>query len=432
MAGGGPNAHSLSIVTLVTALILEGAGGAAALPILHVLHFAVAAVAMAGLYRLLTPIVGTVMALATSLAALSIPIVLTQAGYLYLEMPLLATTVWAIVYWRDGRRLPAGLLAAVATSIKLPGLAVAITLASYALLDRANRTRFRVAAAVMAAPMALAVADYLVTTATWRGETLAPALRFMMTFLLYTPDVLVLLLVFPAAMILTRSGRRSRAGRELPEVEETTLQLIGVLLVVFLAFHLAATMRGYTALPRYYTQVVPLLLAGLVIISKRRIGVGATVVMLITVLVLSIVNYRGDLYPRNDVPAFALIERSAAYLDLSAVQQRAAAALARLPGTEPVFLAGPMHYMTRYPEMGYVKETFERGQHIGLYDLGSDLSGYPPSFYLHYESSALGGDQIKDLWEQAERDSRRRVEVSTLTAGRFRNYIIHVMATAGG
>ena len=57
---GGPNAHSTSLVTLATAVVLWiSGGGTRSFLILHLLHFAGAALALLTLFRLARPMFGS-------------------------------------------------------------------------------------------------------------------------------------------------------------------------------------------------------------------------------------------------------------------------------------------------------------------------------------------------------------------------------------
>ena len=93
---GGPNVASTSLVTLATAVVLWATGGGTrAFLILHLLHFAIAALALLTLFRLARPLFGNAGTALLCVSALLHPTFSAQVGYLYMEVPLrnLSTTM---------------------------------------------------------------------------------------------------------------------------------------------------------------------------------------------------------------------------------------------------------------------------------------------------------------------------------------------------
>ena len=135
-ADGGPNVHSLSLVTWLTAAVIALVGDSPALfPVLHVIHFAIAAATMAGLLRFAQAVLGAWLGAAASLTVLLFPLVLTQAGYLYLEFPMLGVAVFAALAWSRGN-LPMSISwSAAAVLIKGSGIIVPMALAGMAFFD---------------------------------------------------------------------------------------------------------------------------------------------------------------------------------------------------------------------------------------------------------------------------------------------------------
>ncbi len=82
---GGPNTHSTSPVTLVTAVVLKmSGGGERAFVILHLLHFVMAALALVLLFRLARPVFGDLGTFFFCLRVLLHPTLNTQVGFLYM------------------------------------------------------------------------------------------------------------------------------------------------------------------------------------------------------------------------------------------------------------------------------------------------------------------------------------------------------------
>jgi len=80
---GGPNVHANSIITIITAVMISLFGKTNFLfPILHMIHFLIAAIGMACFYRFCIPIFEKKLSFLLTLTILVYPPFLTQAGYL--------------------------------------------------------------------------------------------------------------------------------------------------------------------------------------------------------------------------------------------------------------------------------------------------------------------------------------------------------------
>lgn len=163
---GGPNTHSMSLVTLITAVVLRvtGGGGPASFVMLHLLHFSVAAYALVVLYRFSKPVFGRVTTPLFCLAVLLFPIFSTQVGYLYVEMPLFLCAVSALHAWTDRRFWPAVLWATAALALKETGIIVPATLVIATLVeDRGARLKVKRMALIMTPPVFLVASASLLT-----------------------------------------------------------------------------------------------------------------------------------------------------------------------------------------------------------------------------------------------------------------------------
>ncbi len=121
---------------------------------------------------------------------------------------------------------------------------------------------------------------------------------------------------------------------------------------------------GFAVLPRYYVQIVPLLVVGLVYLARTRGRTAFAYSLLVLILVFSLVNRNGALYPRRNLENFALIERSGAYRDLLDLHLMGVAALEMAASSEPVFYAQPDHYRFNYPLMEYAEGPLPNGHSI--------------------------------------------------------------------
>lgn len=429
-AEGGPNGHSVSLITWLTAVVIKLVGSEELLfPVLHLLHFAIGALAATGVFKFGRALLGVPLAAAATVTAFIFPLVLTQVGFMYLEIALLAATVWAILAWMDGRKLRAILWATAATLLKGSGIVVAVALMGMALLDLGRgRRRIRDALLIIPAPL---VATWLQSRASLNeGAThLGPHLTELINYLWRVPDLLIILLVYMGATLLAAPWR-TRSSMSTPPVHDAYLTSIAVLVATFLGFYFLMPLAGvsYAVLPRYYLQILPLALIGLVYLVATHASAKMAAALLALLLVFSVVNHDGRFYPNNDSENFALIERSDAYRGLLDLHMKGVDALVAASQSGPVFYAQPDHYRLGYPLMGYATGPLSNGhsiRHEAPFQNGR-LEDFPDSFTALHDMNWLGGEIIADLWRQAETDPTRTVEVTTLRAGQFTSSLIHI------
>ncbi len=428
----GPNVHGLSPVTWLTAVIIRLVGtGPALLPVLHLVHFAIAAAAMSALFRFSRPL-GDGLAVLTAVAALAFPAVLTQAGYLYLEFPMLAATVLAALAWVR-QDLPKALIwSCVAVLIKGSGIIVPVALAGLAFFDpRPNRRNPRAGMLLAVVPSALLALTIAVLrdSIPGAGDTwYAGFLTLMFMYLVRVPDLLILLILYLAAMILLAPWRQS--PQEPEEPGRTQLLITAFLMVSFFAFYFALplVMGAVVVNPRYYVQIIPFALYGLVAAARRRYSDRAVAAVLMLLIVWFGVNRNGDFYPDNSINNFGLIERSGAYADLLSLQRAGVRAIEGLPSTVPVFYDQATHLRFQYPEMGYTQRPLSNGHYVLADDRWAtgDLEEFPAEFYMLYEYPWMGGEVFRSILEQAEDDTSVDLEVTELTVAQFRSRLIRV------
>jgi len=430
-ADGGPNVHALSVVTLVTAIAIRWLGGTdLALPALHALHFVVAAAAGAGLYRIARRSLAAPLAALTAVAGMVTPVVLTQSGDIYLELPVLAATVWAAVALLEDRRGIATAWAVAGALVKHSAVVIGAAVALAILVDpRRERHRLRSALLAAAAPavVVLGVAALGPAPGTgWSAGTMLDSLGISVRFALRIPDVVALLVAFLGL-------RPAMAGRPLAgdggDVEvRRTESFIRCLLASFGGSAIVAGGLGLTTLPRYWTQVVPFIVLGVVLVLRRLVVTPVAIAAVTALCLTSLVNHNGLLYPAVGQNNFPVAERSGEYEALLDVQLEMAAAIEALPDDVPVFYTQAHHYWVTYPESGYVAAPVSNGVNI-LGDPRADagrLAEFPADFFVAFESAALGGKVLADLVAQAHADPAYTVVETELTSGEFRGRLVRI------
>jgi hypothetical protein len=432
---GGPNVHTLSLVTLVTgAAIRWFHAGDLVLPVLHGIHFVIAAAAGLGLFRIAARVLSRRLAVVTALAGLLAPVVMTQAGTIYVEMPILAVTVWAAVAFLEDRRRLAIWWAVLAVLVKQSGIIVGAGLAVATLFDpRPERRDVRAAVVVVGIP--LAVATVLIalgpptSDATSFASQLLASLGPSARFLLRTPDVLLLLLLF--LLLRPAVAKRPMTGGGSLDEAVRVESLVRSLLVSFAAFYVVGGGLAFSTLPRYWSQVLPFIIIGLATTLRRLLSEQAVTATITVLCVLFVLNVNGWLYPAIGQNNFAIAERSGEYQSLLDVELSIAAAIAALPDDAAVFYTQAHHYWVTYPDSGYVDEPVPNGVNI-LQDPRLDdpqLAAFPDAFYVAYESGALGGRALNELVRQAEADPAYTTEVDESRSGEFSGRLVRITRT---
>lgn len=427
-AAGGANVHSLSPVTWATALTLRLVPDTQdALIVLHLLHLAVAAGAATTAFRLGAVLYGKRLAALSTIAAFAFPLILTQTGSLYLEVPLLAATLLAISAWVERKPLIAGTWATVATLIKGSGLIVVGALLLAVLLDpEKSLRRPGRAALLLVAPAAAFLANLAIATSVPGGLNSTSAdifgnLTSIGGFLKAVPDLLLLLGGFVVATALTRN----RTGTQ----KQNLIRLSTITLTVsFVGFYLAFAAFGTAPLPRYYTQIVPFLMLGIVDVGHRHFKTPLVAGVLMVATGFFAINRNGIFYPEVSNNNFAVAERSGEYIDLLALHRRGARSIEFLGAAEPVFYPLPYHFFVSHPAMGYVDGVPALGRsvmHVAPFNEGR-LEDYPESFAMLYEFSWLGGQAIKSVWDQAVVDPTRVVTVHKLGSPPYESFLIQI------
>ena len=433
---GGPNAHSTSLVTLATAVVLwTSGGGTRGFLILHLLHFAGAALALLTLFRLVRPMFGGVTTLLLCASVLLHPVFSTQVGYLYTEMPLFLFTVLALLAWTERRFWPAVLWATLAYATKETGIIVPATLALATLLERHGVSdKAKRVAQIAAFPVLwTATVALLGRIAVSRSEDFAflPSLdavfggigQYLARFLLNVPDVLVFIAAFFVTAVVCarpifgalRSEPLEPSARTQEQQELLVLGYSGVLIVFFMLLFMAALplAAGFTVvLPRYYVMILPFLLLWLGYGVKRLLGRRLDSPAAVCFVLLSAffaLNTNGALYPLdidtegpgNDP---ALTERSNAYRRLLALEMDAIRALEELPEGAPVYYGHYEHYLLKYPGLGYSSGPLSNGHNFSVESLAELIRGepMPPCVYALFNYPWLGGQKILGLIRFAE------------------------------
>jgi len=442
---GGANVASTSVITLGTAVVLwVSGGGTPAFLILHLFHFAFAALALLALFRLARPVFGGLATALLCMSALLHPVFSTQVGYLYLEVPLFLFTVMALLAWSERRFWPAVLWATLAYAAKPTGIIVPATLALAVLLERRDLlAKGRRVGQIVALPVLWTASLALlgrIAAANPEEFALVPSLgtvfggigQYLKRFLLNTPDLLGFIAIFAATAVFCarpiiealRAEPVDLAARTGRHQELLVLGYSAMLIIFFVLLFMAALpiVAGFTVvLPRYYVVVLPFLLLWVGHGTKRLLGrrlKAPAAVCFIVLAVFFALNTNGAFYPLdidtegpgNDPP---LTERSNAYRRLQALEVEAIRALEELPEGVPVYYGHYEHYLLQYPGLGYSSGPLSNGHNFKLESLAEVIRSdpMPPCIYALYNYPWLGGQKIRGLIRFAEMEPTLTAEI---------------------
>ncbi len=156
---GGPNCHTDSIVTWLTAVVLMVVGKQpTALTVLHIFHFCAGAWTLAVLHCFVSDSLGRRVAWLVCATLLACPLFRVQIGAMYFEIPLAACTISALHAFARGRFGRAIVWSTLAVMVKQSGVIVAGTLIAAVLLQRTSWSRRFWFAAGFILPSTLAAA----------------------------------------------------------------------------------------------------------------------------------------------------------------------------------------------------------------------------------------------------------------------------------
>ena len=451
---GGPDTHSTSLVTWITAFVWAVSSSAdRAIVATHVLHFLIAAIALVTLHRFARPVFGSIGSWLFSLSVLLFPLFSAQVGYMYLELPLFLCAVSALLAWERGRLGRAVVWATAAVLVKETGIIVAAALALASLIERGGRSRRIGRALTVATPPTLALLAVLLLGRIGRAGDpsrflLLPSFEFrgvrmwfyfVDRYLLGVPDLALFLVLALVSVALT--WRSTIGGLAVRSEDDSDLQrrrVLGLSALLIASFTvlcylvLPAVANFAIVLPRYHVVIAPFLLLWVGYAAQRvirRDPRNTTVALFGSLCVLFALNTNGRFYP-PDVDAswlgndFALAERSNGYLRLNEVQRDAVGSLNAAVGGAPVYYGLYEHFLFAFPDLGFADHPPPKGRSTWFGPIDrSILEGPDPGcLYVLFGYFGNGGTRILRFLEEVE----ARQELSRELVHEFRSGVYHV------
>jgi hypothetical protein len=420
---GGPNTHATSPWTMMVAALIALTGSLAnALPILHVVSFGLAALTVAGAYRLIAHSAPGLVAVLGALAVMVFPPMIVQTADIYLDLPLTCLGTWGLVMLVERKFIAASALITLAVWVKPLAVIFAAVLLGFTLIYGERRRRVTRAIALSFPPL---VAAALISLLQAAQSTRLPLIdRYVAAvgasgeFLATMPDLLAILGV---TLVLIIVSIREATAQE-------TFRMMSLVLISLFAFVLLNPVisQGIPLLPRYYIAFMPALVAGnlsYLSLKSRPVAFGV-----ISILILAFaINFNGLYYFYEDHPTYVLAERSLAYRDLLALQIEDVALLTDLSREMPVYYDYFGFYRLEYPELGYSEGPPASGVSVFHHrELATaSLADLPDRFAFVFEYPVLGGEVLLRIWDEAKA-SGAEVTETTLTRGSYTVYVIEV------
>jgi hypothetical protein len=408
-AEGGPNSHTLSLITLLSTIFIEIGGIDFAFIAMHVIN-SVLLLALGYLVVLtVSELCSKVTGWLTGAIVVLFPLMVAQSAYLYTELPT-AFFVFLAVFlsFRGGHRWA---ILALTVAILIKPLALVAVPALAVVVWRKGGKRREIAAPALA--LFGLIPALLAPQPPPQSSTLLLKLSLVvetsLAWLMQAPELILLTLLPVAAYLVLR---RREADRE----EWDWMWASSTLLATFAGFFAlnAVVTTGHFFIPRYFVMLVgPIMVLLAITVSglRPRIQVG----LLGSLVLLSLIGVRGPLALGSGSPLAPTAERSLAFLDLLDDHRRGLDRLAKF-GSEgtPVFHDHYASYAFSYPELGLHAGGVENATTVRSGDWGSELGDLPDQFAMLVQLPFLGGERLLRVRRLAESDEGYQVTIERI------------------
>ncbi len=453
---GGPTAHALSLLTLLTAFILKiTGGGKPAWVILHLLQWLM----MAGIGCMLTRIYSTLFekipALLLSVATLCYPLMLAQAGYMYIEVPLLFFTVLAFYSYLHNRIWICSLFLIAACAVKESGVIAVGVMFLLVMLESSGAWGRKIKkACIIAIPAITAVLALLVfrdyksdlsivqdQPNACRHVILTIIVSNLFIYKSYISQIPEMMIIVVGSILLSIFFLSAHVYQKVKKRSEQFNIIIfnSLFILMFFIFHFillpVVQQSDSHFLSRYFFYVIPSMFLMLYYPIDRALKKPVIKeCILFMLIIVFLINRGGMLYPSIPFSSIAMAERSEEYVNGYQVQEDYIALIEKkIPKNVPVYLSLPDYFLTRYAVSGYVTRPLPNANFIGdvLKNEGNRFR-YPDHFVLVYSYPWLGGVIIQRMIEDLSRKKNTFLSKSwSFKKGDFNAYVIEIKMRKG-
>jgi hypothetical protein len=266
---GYPVAHDTSSVTYLWAAVFASVPDP--LPVIHLLHLAMAAISVAATWHLARPGLSTTEATIVAATVAAVPVFNAQTGFMYLEIPLVLSALLAGISFARGRPGLASLTALVGASIKPSGVVIAAALvAASVAVDRRAGIKPAVVMGLPGVVLALWAVLGSGRTVPDLGQSTGSLVGLSLWVLVSSPELMAIILgATLGAASLIASKKAPEAGSTGRRAWAFSVSLVAL----FATFHVALPLVGFplSLLPRYVTVVVPFAAVAPAVFLTRRV-----------------------------------------------------------------------------------------------------------------------------------------------------------------
>jgi hypothetical protein len=444
----GPATHGFTLPALYTALVLKlTGGGKIAWCILHLWQWLLGAGIGTLMVRILCEAKSRIDTFLLTALSLFCPLMLTQLGNMYLEVPLLFFSLLALhLFLRN--QIPAAVAAGLlACATKETGCVAVIALALTAFLaEKPSLKNLRTSLLLVLPSFAFIFFLHLCLSSTSSGLSLGHEsflircwvflVQACQKYLLMMPDMLVLfavstgLAVYYAVSILwrvhwigTQPDSRSK---------DRIVFFCSSLVIGFVSFHFIA-FSAFANLSNFVSRYLVFILPAMWILWDAALGCWFSQVkrkqsVFAIALLLLLMNRFGVFYPPLATSDIGVSERSGENLDGFRVQKDYMQFLEwNLPPNVPIFHGLPEAFLGQFPVLSYVTKPLTNAIFIPHYTRNHppQLDRFPDRFYIVYFFPVVGGEQLLDVYHQAlGRTDWTTRDVATFARGGFKAFVV--------
>ncbi|MDX1803406.1 MAG: glycosyltransferase family 39 protein [Alcanivorax sp.] len=445
---GGPNVHTLSVITAINYLSMLASKGNPHfyLPALHFLNIVMGAFIIVVVFRLATPLFGRNGAVACCFPLACYPLFLVQTSYVYTEVPGALFSLLAIYYWTRRHYWPSALFTVAALSIKSLGLFVVASCLALLILDMStNRNRNR----LIWPFLFITISSGLIEGTRWHFSTTPAFLRdsyqsyliSLLSYLAHVPDLLLVTLFSPVCLwvLMREAGSLYKlSDQKNRRVQTATVTMTCAFVSMMLTMPLSA--KNFFPLPRYYVWTLPALfvcvqytLYHMISAITHKHGPAVSLAGTAMTALFFLLNQNGRFYPVSDASnaSFSATERSFEYRNFLAVQQSAIDYLDHQKPL-PVYCTRGIFYYLSSPLMGYSKSPNMARLVLKEPGRGRHWQDLPGRYYIIDSGSENfhGEDIVSAMLQRANNDKLVRViKMHDAKSGPYHSAVYLVEAT---
>ena len=433
---GGPNVHSLSLLTWIVAMLMVAIQSPVGVFIaLHALTFAAVAWAIFLYTRILfSHRLDAAVVLAAGLVVLLMPVVLVQVGYMYQEVLVLVCGVAAWDGWRRDKLLTALVYCVIGLFIKSTGIAIALCIL-FAIVVCPKRWDFRRGLFFLLIPVMVyikfSLPAWLGAEPIQQGEWYVSSfLRSAELRLLAVPDLALLLFLGIAGSILFGTRlllqKRLLAFLTNPSIRNSSIIVCMSMPVVFTAGVVFQLHNEMLFLTRYMVPIMPFAIGSTLFYAQLINTQRAVLVLLVVIAGFSIINTDGAFYSSNFI-SFSVVERSHAYREFHGLQKELLQEIESGHDGVPIYVSREIWYMASHPMMGYVNSKVSALRPIFRNDYRElELHEYPDEFILLMSNRSHGGREMLKIHQLAKSTGSYQINSKVFERSGFKAVLLHL------